>query len=107
MPGADFDAFLAALAGRYPWLPAALRKRYARIYGTRVERLLEGANGVADLGEEVLPGLHAREIEYLRAEEWAMDADDILYRRTKLGLHVPRDGAARLDAWLAAHPRLP
>jgi glycerol-3-phosphate dehydrogenase len=51
--------------------------------------------------------LHSREIEYLRDEEWAADAEDILYRRTKLGLHVPRDGAARLDAWLAAHPRLP
>jgi len=48
-----------------------------------------------------------REIDYLRGEEWAADAEDILYRRTKLGLHVPHDGAARLDAWLAAHPRLP
>jgi len=107
MPGADFAAFLTSLEARHPWLPPVLRQRFARLYGTRVERLLQGATTVADLGEEVLPGLHAREIEYLRDQEWAVDAEDILYRRTKLGLHVPRDGAARLNAWLAAHPGLP
>jgi glycerol-3-phosphate dehydrogenase len=107
MPDADFAAFLAAVEARHPWLPPTLRQRYARLYGTRVERLLQGTTAIADLGEEVLPGLHAREIDYLRDEEWAVDAEDILYRRTKLGLHVPPDGAARLDAWLAAHPRLP
>lgn len=107
MPDADFAAFLASLEARYPWLPPALRRRYARLYGTRVERLLQGTTGIADLGEEVLPGLHAREIDYLRDEEWAADAEDILYRRTKLGLHVPADGTARLDAWLTAHPRAP
>jgi len=107
MPDADFAGFLASLETRYPWLPPALQRRYARLYGTRVERLLHGASTVAGLGEEVLPGLHSREIEYLRDEEWAADAEDILYRRTKLGLHVPPDGAARLDAWLAAHPRAP
>jgi glycerol-3-phosphate dehydrogenase len=105
MPGADFNAFLASLAARYPWLPAALCKRYARLYGTRVERLLQGATAVADLGEEVLPGLYSREIDYLRAGEWAVDAEDILYRRTKLGLHVPPGGAAQLDGWLATHTR--
>jgi len=104
---ADPAAFLAAVEARHPWLPPTLRQRYARLYGTRLERLLRGAAAVADLGEEVLPGLHAREIDYLRDEEWAVDAEDILYRRTKLGLHVPHDGAARLDAWLAAHPRSP
>ncbi len=104
MPGADFTGFLTSLESRYPWLPQVLRRRYARLYGTRVERLLQGASACADLGEEVLPGLHSREIDYLRAEEWAVSAADILFRRTKLGLHVPRDGSARLDAWLAAHP---
>ena len=52
----------------------------------------------------MLPGLHAREIDYLRREEWAVTAEDILYRRSKLALHVPADGAARLDDWLAQHP---
>jgi len=59
---------------------------------------------MADLGEEVLPGLHASEIDYLRREEWAMTAEDVLYRRSKLALHLPADGAAQLDDWLRRHP---
>jgi len=104
LPGADFEAFLAGLAGRHPWVPEALLRRYARAYGTRVERILRGAAATADLGEEVLPGLHAREIDYLRREEWAVTAEDILCRRSKLALHVPADGAAGLDDWLLRHP---
>jgi len=85
-------------------VPEALLRRYARAYGTRVERILRGAAATADLGEEVLPGLHAREIDYLRREEWAVTAEDILCRRSKLALHVPADGAAGLDDWLLRHP---
>jgi glycerol-3-phosphate dehydrogenase len=105
MPDADFDAYLKSLAARHPWLPRALLHRYARAYGTRAERILQGAHAVADLGEEVLPGLHIREIDYLRREEWAVTAEDILYRRSKLALHVPADGAEVLDDWLRRHPR--
>ena len=104
MPRADFDAFLAGLTSRHRWMPAPLLRRYARAYGTRAERILQGARSLADLGVEVLPGLHAREIDYLRREEWAVTAEDILYRRSKLALHGPADGAARLDAWLQRHP---
>ena len=104
LPDADFDAFQASLAARYRRMPAALLRRYARAYGSRAERLLEDATTRADLGEEVLPGLHAREIDYLRREEWAVTAEDILYRRSKLALHVPADGERRLDEWLRRHP---
>ena len=51
----------------------------------------------------MLPGLHAREIDYLRREEWAVTAEDILFRRSKLGLHLPADASERLDRWLAEH----
>jgi glycerol-3-phosphate dehydrogenase len=105
MPAADFDAFLASLSQRYPWVPSKLLLRWARAYGTRALRLLEDARSVAELGEEVLPGLFAREIDYLRREEWAESADDILYRRSKLALQLPADSAARLDDWLARNPR--
>jgi glycerol-3-phosphate dehydrogenase len=104
MPHADFDAFLRDLTARYRGLPDDLLHRYARAYGTRAERILAGASSTADLGEEVLPGLHAREIDYLRRAEWAVTAEDILYRRSKLALHVPADGAVRLEQWLQAHP---
>ncbi len=104
LPGADFDAFHAGLATRHPWMPAPLLQRYARAYGTRAARILDGAGSLADLGEEVLPALHAREIDYLRREEWAVAAEDILLRRSKLGLHVPAGGEAVLDDWLQRHP---
>lgn len=100
LPGGSFAAFLRAVERRYPWLPASLRKRYSRHYGTRLDRLLEGARSLEDLGEAVLPELYAREIEYLCRHEWAQTATDILWRRTKLGLHLPPDSAARLDEWL-------
>ncbi len=103
--GADFGAFLGELRKAYPQMPATLLGRLAAAYGTRVNGLLGVARSPLELGEEVLPGLHQREIEYLRSEEWAVTAEDILYRRSKLALHLPTDAAARLDDWLARHPR--
>jgi glycerol-3-phosphate dehydrogenase len=102
----EFDDFVSGLQRRHAWLPAALVARYARAYGTRVGRLLAGRTDLAAMGEEILPGLFAAEVDYLREQEWAVNADDILWRRSKLGLHLPPDSAARLDAWLARH-RLP
>ncbi len=105
MRGADFGAFRDELGKTYPRLPATLLDRLAAAYGTRVDRILGVARSTLELGEEVLPGLHQREIEYLRSEEWAVTAEDILYRRSKLALHYPADAAARLDDWLESHPR--
>jgi len=104
IPGADFAHFLQQLAQHRAWLPPALRERYAHAYGSRALRLLGDARRLQDLGEEVLPQLFAAEIDYLRREEWAQTADDVLWRRSKLGLHLPADAATRLDDWLAQHP---
>ena len=104
MPGGDFAAFRAELARRRPWLDNGLMRRYSRAYGTRVERLLGTADSMRDLGAEVLPGLHVREIEYLRREEWAVTPEDILFRRSKLGLHLPAEASDQLAGWLAGHP---
>jgi glycerol-3-phosphate dehydrogenase len=100
LPAGSFAVFLRTLERRYPWLPATLRVRYAHAYGSRVERLLDGTASLADLGAAVLPGLYEREIEYLRDVEWACSAEDILWRRSKLGLHLPADAAERLAEWL-------
>ena len=103
LPGADFDRFRDRMTQRYAWLDHARLERYARAYGTRMERLLDGCDSMDDLGEMVLPGLAAREIEYLRREEFAVTAEDILFRRSKLGVHLPADSEARLERWLQTH----
>jgi glycerol-3-phosphate dehydrogenase len=101
LPGGSFAAFLRVVERRYAWLPANLRVRYARAYGTYIDRMLGSAASLAELGEEILPQLYEREVQYLCREEWARSAADILWRRTKLGLHTPSDVAQRLDDWLA------
>ena len=102
LAGGSFASFLRVLARRYAWLPAELRVRYARAYGSNIDRMLGGAASLTDLGEEVLPQLREREIEYLCREEWARSAADILWRRTKLGLHAPPESAQCLARWLAS-----
>lgn len=104
VPDANFATLLAQLRAEYRWLHERLVLRLARAYGTRSRRVLGDARSPADLGEEVLPGLHTREIDYLRREEWAVTAADILYRRSKLALHLPAGSTARLDAWIEQHP---
>ncbi|NYE60412.1 glycerol-3-phosphate dehydrogenase [Duganella sp. 1224] len=100
----EYERWRDAQQARYPWLPPALLARYCRAYGTRVHTLLAGRAALADLGEEIVPGLYAAEVDYLRRYEWARAAADILWRRTKLGLHLPADAAGQLQAWLDAHP---
>ena len=88
LPGGSFAVFLRTLERRYPWLPAPLRVRYAQAYGTRIAHVIGDATTLADMGEELVPQLFAREADYLCREEFARDAEDILWRRTKLGLHL-------------------
>jgi len=103
LPEGSFAVFLRAIERRYPWLPAAVRVRCAHAYGTRIERVLGNAGGLADLGEELLPGLHEREVAYLCREEFAQTAEDILWRRSKLGLHHLQADLGPLAGWLTAN----
>ena len=86
-PDHDFERFAAAVTHRHPWLPMALSRRLARAHGSRIDLVLGNARGLDDLGPAVIPGLHRAELQYLQRHEWARDADDVLWRRTKLGLH--------------------
>ncbi len=97
----EFDQWVAGMQQRFAWLSPALVRRYARAYGTRITTLLDGCRTLGDLGPEIAPGLYAAEAGYLMTHEWAASAADILWRRSKLGLHVPVGSAEKLDAWIA------
>ena len=100
-PDTDMQRFVAALAVRHPHLPVPVRDRWARCYGGRVEMLLQAGG----LGAEVAPGLFEVELDYLFQHEWARSADDVLWRRTKLGLHLSAAQREAVAAWWAArHP---
>ncbi len=104
LPGGDMDgdfaAFLVDTRRRYPFLPPVLSRRLAHAYGTRLERVLNGAGGIADLGRDFGAGLYEHEARYLVEQEWACTADDILWRRSKLGLHVPAATHAALERFM-------
>jgi glycerol-3-phosphate dehydrogenase len=102
MDGADFERFLARLVAERPFLPEATARRLARAYGTRVEQLLGDARALSDLGETFGGDLSTREVAYLVRHEWARTSDDVLWRRSKLGLRIGRADVARLGRTLAA-----
>ncbi|HJV63485.1 MAG TPA: glycerol-3-phosphate dehydrogenase [Albitalea sp.] len=97
-PDADIERFDRALAARHPELAPALCSRLARDYGARVQTLL-----AAGLGGEVAPGLFEAELDYLHKQEWARSAEDVLWRRTKLGLHLDAAQREAVAAWCAAN----
>jgi glycerol-3-phosphate dehydrogenase len=102
MPGADFGRFVALLAERHPWLPIGLARRYARAYGTRIPILLNGAKALDDLGPDLGGGVHEAELCYAVAHEFARTAEDFLWRRSKLGLHLDRAGREAVTAWFGS-----
>lgn len=97
----EFDRWVAALQSDYAWLPPQLVARYARAYGTRTHKLLEGCSSMADMGEALAEGLYEAELDYLTKHEWASSGADILWRRSKLGLHLPAGTEQRIDQWIA------
>jgi glycerol-3-phosphate dehydrogenase len=102
MPNGDFEAFVADQARRLGWMPAATVRRLSRAYGTRIDRVLKGATSIGDLGANFGGDLYEREVAYLMEQEWAENADDILWRRSKLGLHVAPRARVALEDFLAS-----
>ena len=106
LPGGDFPhdgrAALAVEVGRgHPYLPAALVDRLVAAYGTRVRRLLDGVASLGDLGRDFGAGLFEREVRYLMVEEWALTAEDVVWRRSKLGLAMSAEQVAALEGVMA------
>lgn len=105
LPGGDFDSqpqLKDALLQRYPWLPERLAARLVRSYGTDSYHLLGDSRSLDDLGEHFLGNLYEREVRYLVSHEWAITADDILWRRTKQGLYASPLQVEALENWLSA-----
>lgn len=105
LPGADFkdfDLLMEDVRARWPFLAADVAERMARAYGRRMTMVLGEADNMAALGANYGYGLTDAEIDYLVREEWAMTADDILWRRSKLGLHLPPEAVAAVEQRMGA-----
>ena len=105
LPGGDFqvqafDAQLRATQSAYSFLDRQLATRLVRAYGTKVPEVLDGARSAEDLGLSFGAGLSEAEVRYLMRVEWAMTAEDVVWRRSKLGLKLTAVEIETLDLFM-------
>ncbi len=98
--GANFATYAKKAADRYPWLSSLGRQGLLRRHGSRLDRLLDGAHGVGGLGHDFGGGLYEAEVRYLIDHEWALTVEDILWRRTKCGLHMTPEQRDHFTEWI-------
>ncbi|MEZ5900103.1 MAG: glycerol-3-phosphate dehydrogenase [Hyphomicrobiaceae bacterium] len=106
LPGGDFpvdgvDAQVRALMSMSPGIEPEHASRLIRTYGTRAKQIVDGVARADQLGRMFGGGLSEREVQYLIDNEWARTAEDVLWRRTKMGLRLTPQQAAGLSEWLA------
>ena len=106
IPDADFDRFVADRARALPWLPRPALHALARRHGTGIGRILDGTRSLSDLGQDFGSGLYAREVDHFVRHEWARTAEDILFRRTKLALHLDASSQQALAEYLTRPAKL-
>ena len=87
----------STLHSRFPFLERHNANRLARLYGTNAEKILYNLTSLDELGQDFGCGLYQAEVEYLIENEWALTAEDILYRRTKLGIVMGKIEVAKLE----------
>jgi glycerol-3-phosphate dehydrogenase len=112
LPGGDFRhdevaRLVGALMTAYPFLDERWARRLVRAYGTEAREVLDGARTAVDLGRRFGHDLTEAEVVWLMDREWARTAEDVLWRRTKLGLRLDAEEAAELGAWMAARSAVP
>ncbi len=112
LPGGDFpmtgfSAFCAQLGKQFPFLNADHVYRLARAYGTDTRTILAGVDNVAGLGRHFGGTLYEAEVRYLMKAEWARTAEDVLWRRSKLGLRLNQDQVAALTLWMTEPAQAP
>src|ERR1700684_299629 len=108
LPGGDMDvsaipALSAELMRDYPFLTAEHANRLAHAYGTRASKVLGAAKSIGDLGQPFGASLTEAEVRYLISQEWACTTEDIVWRRSKLGLRLTPQEIATLDNWISTH----
>jgi glycerol-3-phosphate dehydrogenase len=108
LPGGDFaynavEAKIAQARRTWPFLTEDHARRLVRAYGTRIDRVLGDAKTMADLGTDCGADLTEREVRYLMSVEFAQEPDDILWRRSKLGLRFDARQRGTLEAFMATH----
>ncbi|MDI3322978.1 glycerol-3-phosphate dehydrogenase [Pontibacterium granulatum] len=109
LPGGDFETatqLLHTLKTRYPWLPLNVALRYVQSYGTLCHVFLKDAHNLNALGTHFGYGLYSAEVDYLIDQEWAFSLEDILWRRSKLGLHLSTEQQTEVEQYLETHPTL-
>ena len=106
--GIGFTQFVEVdLQREFPWLPAEVRRALARRHGSNVHRVLGNARSLAALGASFGAGLYAREVDYMTECEWAMSGEDVLYRRTKAGLHLDEAQCGAVAEYVARRASTP
>jgi glycerol-3-phosphate dehydrogenase len=101
-PGGDLDASFERYShGLKRWMPEAMRRRLVGAYGSRLPRLIGDATSLEQLGRRFGDTLSEGELIYLRDVEWARTGEDVLWRRTKLGLHLPSSEQDAVGRWMA------
>jgi glycerol-3-phosphate dehydrogenase len=102
LPSGTMQGFLDGLAKRYPKLDANLIAQLARRHGSIAADILGDADTMDDLGQHIGEDLYEREIDYFKRQEWAVTAEDILWRRTKVGLHLSATDREKVTAMIEA-----
>ncbi len=104
-PGHNYQTSLSSYVSLqkrdYAWLPGKLLQRYIDAYGTQMDKIVEGAKSLEGLGEHYGDGVYEAELRYLREHEWVFDAEDILWRRSKLALHISEETRENIEAAFA------
>ncbi|OSQ42134.1 glycerol-3-phosphate dehydrogenase [Thalassospira sp. MCCC 1A01428] len=101
MADGNFQHFLNDVKTRLPWLPGPIVERWAHCYGTRLFDLVNTAQEPKDLGTQIARDLYEVELRFLVHQEWATSAEDVLWRRTKLGLGMTNKDIEAVRNWFA------
>ena len=106
LPGGDFqisefDALVTKFEREYSFINKDLAWRLVRSYGTHAWQLMGDAKSAADMGPQFGGSLSGREVEYLMDHEWAESADDVVWRRTKIGIRLKKKEITALDNWMS------